>query len=154
MDSAPLLRTEAFGASPARTPVIVIKRRRRAELATAPGPVPGEGSESRPPRVFVLPAPAGAPDPADEAQAPPATAEPAPLRTARRKPRRDPLRMPGAVVHTVCAVPEPEPADDGLGFHLNEDDYPKVMAAIQAVQRLLDEAAAAARFRLELPALT
>lgn len=149
------LPAEARFGEPARAPLVLIKRRRRIDAGASPQAAPDTDDADRRPRVFVLRA--AQDEEAPSAPVPPAVAGPA---VPRRRPRRDPLRQPGAVVHIVAPSAAPQPpadeaeADDGLGFGLGGDDYPKVVAALQAVQRLLDEAAAAARLQLALRALT
>jgi len=153
------LPAEALFGEPNRAPLVLVKRRRRIDSAASPPAAPDAADADRRPRVFVLRAAQG--DAVAPVAEPAGPVAPPGMAVARRRARRDPLRQPGAVVHIVAPAAAPQPpadvadgaeADDGLGFELGDDDYPKVVAALQAVQRLLDEAATAARLQLTLQA--
>ncbi len=148
-----LSSAEAFAPSAAATPVIVVKRRRRVEPGGPPAPASPADGGVRQPRVFVLSSPR---QPAPGAAR--AAEEPAPLvpGVGRRPRTRQLQRRPGEVVHILGPATDTAEAGpgDNLGFDLGADDYPKVLAAIEAVQRVLGEAARAAQLQRELQRLS
>jgi hypothetical protein len=153
--------TAAFGVTFGRPPVVVVKKRRRLDvigeaLADASAQALADGTE-RKPRVFVVPPAAGSELPEGRSletseQAAPASPG-AELAVPRRRARRDPLRMPGAVVHVVYpdrgTAEEPaDPPGIDLALPHNADEYAQVLEALRGVEKLVKEAASAARFRI------